>query len=362
MHHVHRLILIVCLLLVPGAAAGQQAVPPLPAPQGPPATIPAGGEASRPSFEDWLADLRKEALALGISERTVEAALSGVEPLPVVVERDRTQAERVLPLDEYLRRRLDRKTVRTARAMAARHRALLTRVSRRYRVPSSLIVSVWGLESNFGRFSGVRPTVAALATLAYDDRRGSLFRGELFDALRILDRGDIEIGQMKGSWAGAMGQPQFMPSSYLRFAQDFDEDGKTDVWRSQADVFASIANYLARHGWQAGAGWGRSVTLPAAPAEGIAAAAPLRTSGCAATREMTEALPWSKWKTLGVRLSGAQTPPAAKTAASLVRAGSRAFLVFDNYHAILDYNCAHAYALGVALLSDRISTPAARPR
>jgi membrane-bound lytic murein transglycosylase B len=293
-------------------------------------------------------------VAKGISQRTVDAALNGIDPVPVVLERDRSQAERTLSLGQYLQRRLDRKTLKIARAMARSHATLLARVTKRYGVPGSTLISVWGLESNFGRFSGVRPTITTLATLAYDDRRASLFRAELMDGLRILDRGDIDLDRMRGSWAGAMGQPQFMPSSYLRYAQDFDGDGHTDIWRSQPDVFASIANYLKEQGWQAGADWGRAVKLPAAE-EKLAAAAPLRREGCEAVRQMSEALPWSQWKALGVRLAGSGKPPAAATSASLVRAGERNFLVFGNYHALLQYNCAHAYALSVALLSDHLS-------
>jgi membrane-bound lytic murein transglycosylase B len=347
-----RLLLVVVLLAAPAGAGAQTVLPP--AGQAAVSALPPVADAERLPFSEWLGALRQEAIAKGVKQETVQKALTGIQPIPVVVERDRTQAERTLPLDKYLERRLDRKTLRTARTMAKRHASLLARVSKRYGVPSGVIVAVWGLESNFGRFSGVRPTVASLVTLAYDNRRAALFREELFNALRILDRGDIDLDRMKGSWAGAMGQPQFMPSSYLRFAQDFDEDGRTDIWRSQADVFASIANFLKQEGWQAGAGWGRSVKVPAVLSAKIGEAAPLRGEGCEATRELSEALPWSRWKALGVRVEGPLEPPAPRTPASLLRAGGRDFLVFDNYHALLEYNCAHAYALSVAVLSDRI--------
>src|SRR4029078_4910017 len=166
------------------------------------------------------------------------------EPLPSVIERDRSQAELVLTLDQYLKRRLTRRLVRTAQTAPRKHATLLSRVSARYGVPSSIIVAVWGLESNFGRFSGVRPTIATLTTLAYDQRRSSMFREELLKALEILDKGDVELTAMRGSWAGALGRPQCMPSSFLRYAQDFDGDGRRDIWRSTPDVFASIANFL----------------------------------------------------------------------------------------------------------------------
>jgi membrane-bound lytic murein transglycosylase B len=242
--------------------------------------------------------------------------------------------------------------------MMKRHVALLGKIAAQYGVPANIIVSVWGLESNFGRFTGVRPTIASLATLAYDNRRAAMFREELFNALLILDRGDIEADKMKGSWAGAMGQPQFMPSSYLKYAEDYDQDGKRDIWGSEADVFASVANYLKRHGWVPGARWGRAVSIPAGAAGKIAAEAPLRATGCEAVRQMTEALPLPRWSALGVRTAQKQALPASDMAASLVRAGARDFLVYDNYLVLLQYNCAHAYALAVGLLAD--SLPAGR--
>jgi len=304
-------------------------------------------------FEQWLKDLRQEALAKGISQPTVDSALRDVAVLPVVVERDRAQAEQVLPVETYLKRRVDARTVRTARRMLRQHGPLLRKVAAKYGVPAATLISVWGLESTFGRFSGIRPTIPALATLAYDNRRSELFRAELFDALRILERGDIELARMKGSWAGAMGQPQFMPSSYLKYAVDFDGDGRRDIWSSPGDTFASIANYLHESGWAKGWRWGRAVRLPAKTAA-LEEAAPLRAEGCAAEREMTVRLPLSRWRALGVRTDARQPLPRAALEASLVRAGSRAFLVYGNYEALLAYNCAHAYALSVALLSDRL--------
>jgi membrane-bound lytic murein transglycosylase B len=307
-----------------------------------------------PAFAAWLAELRAEALAKGLTPAIVEQALTGIEPLPVVVERDRTQAELVLPLDQYLARRLNRKTVTAGREKAARHKELLARIGARYGVPPPFIVAVWGLESNFGKFTGVRPTIVALATLAYDQRRATYFRGELFEALRILDRGDIDLAGMKGSWAGAMGQPQFMPSSYLEFAEDFDGDGRRDIWGSPADVFASIANYLKAHGWVATQTWGREVNVTKEAAARIKESVTQRTSGCDASRQMTETLSLQRWEDIGVRLPGNKPLPKADMAASLLRAGSRHFLVYGNYDAILAYNCAHAYALSVGLLADRI--------
>jgi membrane-bound lytic murein transglycosylase B len=338
--------LIVTFLVAVVVAAVQPTITAQSAPAAPsPPSVP---------FQEWLTQLRDDALARGISQRTVETALADVEPLPVVTERDRTQPERTLTIDQYLKRRLDRKTVKAARGMAKQHGALLARVSSDYGVPRGIIVAVWGLESNFGRFSGVRPTIAALATLAYDNRRAAMFREELFAALQILDKGDIDLSKMKGSWAGAMGQPQFMPSSYLKYAQDYDKDGRRDIWKSGADVFASIANYLKQSGWVSGKGWGRAVVLPKGGREKIEAAAPLRTVGCEATRQMSEGLALSRWRALGVTGASGAPLPKSDSVASLLHAGTRNFLVSGNYSVLLQYNCAHAYALAVALLADRI--------
>jgi membrane-bound lytic murein transglycosylase B len=319
-----------------------------------PAAAPQTPLPADPAFAAWLAALKAEALAKGIGPAVVEQALATVELLPVVVERDRAQAEFVGTLDQYLTRHVNKKTIATAREMAARHKALLARISAKYGVQPRFIVAVWGLESNFGLFAGVRPTISALATLAYDQRRASYFRGELLNALRILDHGDIDLASMKGSWAGAMGQPQFMPSSYLTFAEDFDGDGRRDIWASPADVFASIANYLKAQGWAVRETWGREVRVTKSAAARIKARVSMRTSGCDAARRLTERLPLARWQELGVRLPGNKPLPKANMAASLLTAGSRNFLVYGNYDAILGYNCAHAYAVSVGMLADRI--------
>jgi membrane-bound lytic murein transglycosylase B len=321
--------------------------------------------ASRPSFSEFLAGVREEALARGIRKEIVEEALAHIEePLPIVIERDRAQAETVLSLDTYIARRLTPKRIRTGREMMARHHDLLERVADHYGVPARIIVAVWGVESEYGRLTGIRPTIAALATLAWDPRRSTLFRGELFRALEILDRGDIDVAHLRGSWAGAMGQAQFMPSSYLLFAEDFDGDGRKDIWSTLDDVFASIANYLKGRGWSAGETWGREVKVPPEAARRITNEVARRDGNCHAIRDMTIALPLKRWHVLGVRLPNGGALPAADLEASLVSGSMRQFLVYHNYDALLDYNCANAYALGVALLGDRIAAPAAvtKPR
>jgi membrane-bound lytic murein transglycosylase B len=306
-------------------------------------------------FDEWLAGVRTEAVARGIREATVDAALATVSaPSPVVVARDRAQPERTQSLEDYLGQWLTPRTRATAAEMAARHRRILADVAAAYGVPAPMLVAVWGLESNFGRFTGTYPTVQALATLAYDPRRSRLFRNELFEALTILDRGVISLEEMRGSWAGAMGQPQFMPSSYLKHAVDFDADGRADIWGSSADVFGSIGNYLKAAGWQTGVRWGREVRISRTTMDKVDRHVPMRRSGCGALREMTQARPLSEWTVLGVRTAGGSVLPDADITASLVRGRSRSFLVYDNYLAILDYNCSNAYAISVGLLADRI--------
>ena len=310
--------------------------------------------APRPEFSAFLADLKSQAIARGIRAETAELALTSLEPLEIVIERDRSQAETVLTIDQYLQRRLTRSFVRTAKGKAAAHRALLRRVSATYGPPPGLLVAVWGMESNFGRFTGTRPTVQTLATLAWDGRRGPFFTGELMDSLQVIDQGFIELENMKGSWAGAMGQTQFMPSSYLAHGQDFDGDGRRDIWGTLPDVFASIANYMKAYGWQVGHAWGREVKLPAGGAEPLVEAIGLRESGCRASRELTVAIPLARCQALGVRTVTGGALPKADRMASLLRAGTKSYLVYPNYDTLLGYNCAHAYALAVGLLADRI--------
>ena len=305
------------------------------------------------SFDEWLNGVCAEALTRGISEATLDRALTGLEPLEIVIQRDRSQAELVKTLDEYLKERLTRQTIVKAQQERAAHATLLKEISEKYGVPQGILIAVWGIESNFGRFSGVRPTIATLATLAYDPRRSTMFRAELFDALKILDSGDVEPAAMRGSWAGALGQPQFMPSSFLLYAQDYDGDGKRDIWQSQPDVFASIANYMTAHGWQKGQTWGREVKVPASLFERLPEEAPMQTTGCLARRQMTAPLALSAWKKLGVRTVTGAALPAADVEASLISGDRRHFLVYPNYQAILEYNCVNAYGLSVALLGER---------
>ena len=360
-----RLVLAVgALVLVAAPAdrlAARQALTPATAdsavPQAPLPAAPADGADLDPArFAALVADLKAEAVRRGISEAVAAQAFDGLEPLPVVVQRDRGQAEAVLSIDTYVRRRLTPATIRKARRMAVAHRDVLLKAGKAYGIQPRYLVAVWGLESNFGAVTGVRPTVQALATLAFEGRRADLFRNELFDALRIVDRGHIGLDRLKGSWAGAMGQPQFMPSSYLRYAEDFDGDGQRDIWSSHADVFASIANYLKAYGWDGESTWGRQVRLPGAVRETMDRAGS-RGEGCRAERALSRRRSLKEWHDMGVRTASGGALPVLDRPASLLDAGDRQFLVYGNYEAILGYNCANAYALSVALLGDRITLP-----
>ncbi|MBF7054019.1 lytic murein transglycosylase [Halomonas sp. KAO] len=303
------------------------------------------GEASADaeSFEAWLARFRREARAEGISEATLERALASLRYRPRVIELDRSQPEFVRPIWQYLDTAVSAQRVTTGRARLAEHRDTARRMEQRYGVPAEVIVAIWGIESNYGGNFGDFSTLEALATLAYDGRRRDFARGELLAALRIIDAGDIAPGRMLGSWAGAMGHTQFIPSSFEAYARDGDGDGRRDIWGSIPDVMASTANYLERAGWREGEPWGVEVILP----EGFdyAQAEPANRRSSAA------------WSAQGVRPVGGGALPAFEEAAVIVPAGARgpAFLVGPNFRVILRYNNATSYALAVGNLADEIA-------
>jgi len=310
-------------------------------------------EAPRP-FGDWLQELVAEAHDRGYSPDLIDQTLAGLQPLTRVIQNDRSQAELVVGFERYYQARATRQFVRRGREVARQHRGLLARVEDAYDVQRRFIVAIWGIETRYGRVTGSTPVFQALATLAWEPRRSDFFRGELFDALTMVSRGHIEAARMTGSWAGAMGQPQFMPSSYLKFAQDFDRDGRRDIWRSTADALASIANYLKDSGWDDEFTWGREVRITPDVRERIDTDTTRRSEGCFAMRNMTERIPLTDWQRLGVRRVNGAALPASDVKAGLVTTDTRSFLVYDNYDAILRYNCAHYYALTVALLADQI--------
>ena len=309
---------------------------------------------AQPEFEPWLQGLIVEARQRGFTDELIGEALTDLEPLPHVVTNDRSQAELTLSFDRYYRTRVTAQTVRRGRDLAREHRTLLTRIEASYGVPRRIVLAIWGMESRYGRNTGRTPVFQALATLAWEPRRAAFFRGELFNALSMVSRGYIDVDSMTGSWAGAMGQTQFMPSSYLQYAVDFDGDGRRDIWKSTSDALASIASYLKGYGWNEAQGWGREVRAPAAARTRIEEEVPARTDGCYAIRDMTERRPLREWQRLGVRRADGGPLPRATVEAGFATIGTRSYLLYPNYDVILGYNCAHSYALSVALLSERL--------
>jgi membrane-bound lytic murein transglycosylase B len=333
-----------------GGGAAPQAQVPLPAAQEPAvAQAPEG-----PPFSEWLDGLIQEARGRGFSEAVLQQTLVGLEPLARVIESDRSQPELTPGFSQYLKSRLTPRAINQGRELLKTHRALLARIERAYHVQPRFLVAFWGLESNYGRIMGRIPAFQALATLAWEPRRAAMFRGELFQALTIVDRGFIDASTMTGSWAGALGQPQFMPSSYMQYAVDFDGDGKRNIGTSTPDTLASMANYLKGFNWNGGETWGREVRVSEAAQEQITQKIPKRAQGCYAERNMTERRPLADWSAVGVRLVSGGPLPKADMQAGLVDVGERTFLVYRNYDAILAYNCAHYYALNVALLADAL--------
>jgi membrane-bound lytic murein transglycosylase B len=307
-------------------------------------TLPLSSAEMPQSSETWLADLRAEALVRGISQATLNEALSGLEPIPRVIELDRNQPEFKLTFAEYLNRVVPQNRVVTGRKKLREHQSLLTRISQRYGVQPRFLVALWGIETDFGRYMGDFPMIGAIATLAYDGRRSSFFRNELFHALRIVQKGHIAAPKMRGSWAGAMGQVQFMPSTFQSFAVDYDGDGRIDIWSNLGDVFASAANYLCRSGWVADQIWGREVSLPTQFNRKLVS---LKTR-----KRLTE------WQALAVRrLNGKDLPMKPNLLASVVQPDGpegKAFIVYRNYRALLEWNQSVFFGLAVGILADRI--------
>ena len=305
--------------------------------------------ASEQNFEKWLAEFRTEARSKGISDQIFDAALAKAVPIKRVVELDRRQPEFTMTFDEYLGKIASPTRARIAAKMLVEHDEILTKVSKKYGVQKRYIVTFWGVETNFGQYLGSFNVPHALATLAFDGRRSAYFRKELLNALKILEEGHITPDKMKGSWAGAMGQSQFMPSSFLSYAVDWDGDGKRDIWGTKADVFASTAYYLSKAGWRDDITWGRKVKLP----KGFSMDG--KNPKALADGKISAKLP--VWAEAGVRNTDGGALPAKDLTARLVMpAGSDgpAFLVYSNFDSILDWNRSNYYALAIGHLSDKL--------
>ena len=292
-------------------------------------------------FTAFLAGLRADARGAGISAATFNAAFAGVTPNARVLELDHHQPEFTMTFAQYRARVMPQSRIDAGRAAFAANSKLLRAVDARYPADPRVVAGIWGLESGFGAKTGNFRLIEALATLAYDGRRANYFRTELLKALRILEEGDITPAAMTGSWAGAMGQSQFMPSSYLAYAVDFDGDGKRDIWHSRADVFASISNYIMRSGWHAGEPWGQAIQLPRGFNPAIAGRENPRSLGA--------------WRDMGVRrIDGGVFSRGDVRGAVVIPdgAGGDAFMVYRNFAAIRKYNPSDYYALGVGLLGN----------
>lgn len=257
-------------------------------------------EADFTGFQQWLVETGQEAETRGISRKIIDLAFTGLEPDPRVISFDRKQPEFVQTFEQYLAARVTQYRIDEARKYYRQEIRLLSDVVDQYQVDAQYLVAFWGLESSFGRYQGKYSIIRSLATLGFDPRRSAFFTRELFHALQILEEGHITPDRFVGGWAGAMGQNQFMPSSFLNYAADFDGDGKKNIWFSRADVWASIANYLSKNGWRRGAGWGSRVQLPG----NLDLASLPRSepeSGCRALRHHTKALTLAEWQTRGIR-------------------------------------------------------------
>ena len=298
-------------------------------------------------FSNWLKNIQAEARSSGISQKTLEIAFADIQrPLPEVVERDQSQPEFTQSLEDYVIARVTDERITTGRRMMKRYPTWLGRVEREFGVQRRFIVALWGIESNYGEHTGNFPVIQSLVTLVYDGRRSTYFRKELLNALHILDNGHLSLEDMKGSWAGAMGQCQFMPSSFRRYGVDADGDSRIDIWNSIPDVFASTANYLAKAGWKDDQTWGRPVRLPENFDYSLAG--------------LETRLPLSRWQALGVRRIDGRSLPKRRgfTASLIIPDGSDgpAYLVYENFRDLLAWNRSEAFAVAVGTLADRISS------
>ena len=300
--------------------------------------------ANAADFQTWLTNFRVEARNAGISEPTIQAALTNIKYLPKVIELDRKQPEKKMTFAQYRKNVVNQQRIDKGRQLIAQHRSELQWVEKTYGVAPQYVVALWGIETSFGSNTGGFKVIDSLATLAWEGRRASFFKNELIKALKIIDQGHVTAAGMKGSWAGAMGQNQFMPSSFFDFAVDANGDGHKDIWNTKLDVFASTANYLSKNGWTHGQKWGRRVTVPK--------------SFPAAMVGPKIVKPLSYWKSLGVTDVNGGTLPAENINASIVAPdglGGPVYIVYGNYQTIMAWNRSTYFATSVGLLADAMA-------
>ena len=291
---------------------------------------------------DWLEALKAEVIEKEIRVSTFEQALSNFKPIQRVIDLDRRQPEFTLTFDQYLKRVVPKQRVIRGRKKLTKHKMLLNEIGNKYGVQSRFIVALWGVETDFGRIDGGFPVIHALATLAIDGRRSKFFRGQLITAIRILDQGHITLDKMRGSWAGAMGYFQFMPSSFVSFAIDYDNDGKRDIWQNKKDAFASAANYLSKSGWRNDQTWGREVRIPKGFDKKLV--------GLKIRKDISE------WRNLGVlRVDGGALPKRNLMGSIVMVNGpnSRVFLTYSNFQTILKWNRSNFFAVAVGTLAEK---------
>jgi len=313
------------------------------------------------TYKQYVEQLKKQALEnKKFDKAIVEQAFSQITFYKRAVKADRSQPEKVETLDTYLPKRLPKWKIEKARKLFKQHHTLLTKIGEKYGVQPRFIIALWGLETNFGKYTGHFNVVSALATLAYEGRREAFFKKQLWAALQILSEGHISPKKMIGSWAGAMGQNQFMPTSFLAYAVDGDGDGKKDIWTDTTDVFASIANYLKQEGWNDELTWGRQVKLPADFETSLAI--PKNTGSrkkwLAAWKQREKSL--AQWQSLGVRRTDGTNLPVVDIKAVLVfpdDVHGRAYLAYNNYKSLMHWNLSYYFVSSVGHLADSIKFP-----
>lgn len=312
-------------------------------------------------FSVWLDELKSEAESKGFSREAIKSAFSEIkEPEERIIKEDRNQAEVVETYRGYINGRVTRWIKINGKKLIKKHEELLKKIAREYGVQPRFIVAIWGMETNYGTYPLKESIFNVLATLAYDKRRAKFFRAQFFDALTILDKGFAPYEKMKSSWAGAMGQCQFMPENYLKYAVDFDKDGKRDIWETEADVFASIANYLSSSGWKDHQTWGRHVILPDISKEDLFAKRPNDLPPVEQCERYEDLKVWrdlQEWQALGVRrLNGNDLPTRSIPAALIVGdpGDNKGYIIYGDFCSIMKYNPAFKYALAIGMLADHL--------
>lgn len=318
-------------------------------------------EKTQADFDVYVAALKKEAIEKGYDQALIEQAFATAKFKKKVISADKNQPEVKETLETYLPKRVPQWKIDRARKLYKENQDVLEKVAKEYGVQARFIVALWGLESNFGKIQGGHSVIASLVTLAFDGRRETMYKNQLWAALDILKEGHITLDKFKGSWAGAMGQTQFMPTSFNAYAVDYNGDGRKDIWTTEEDAFASIANYLKQAGWNDDLTWGRQVKLP----EGFDNSNILKRG----TRTRSQWLEYWKesersladWQALGVRkMDGSDLPNVDITAAMVMPddVNGRMYLAYDNYKALMHWNRSYYFATSVGYLSDRIGYPA----